>query len=144
MQKAKHSLQFKEQALNKARQRGKQTLETVAADLNMSLATLKGWLKTKPQSESLTPLPCSLPDSRPASQWSAAERLLALHETHTLSGTALHAWCREKGLFAHQLSAWREAFAVRQRSVQSKTRASPKRNSRHCRFSTNFFNAICA
>jgi hypothetical protein len=25
MQKAKHSLQFKEQALNKARQRGKQT-----------------------------------------------------------------------------------------------------------------------
>jgi hypothetical protein len=42
MQKAKRSLQFKEQALNKARQRGKQTLETVAADLNMSLATLKG------------------------------------------------------------------------------------------------------
>lgn len=74
------------------------------------------WLRSKagskpePQSESLTPLPGSLPDSRPASQWRAAERLLALQETHALSGTALHAWCREKGLFAHQLSAWREAF----------------------------------
>jgi hypothetical protein len=24
----------------------------------------------------------------------------------------LHAWCREKGLYAHQLLAWREAFCA--------------------------------
>ncbi len=36
--------------------------------------------------------------------------MLALHESHGLSGEALHAWCREKGLFEHQLTAWREAF----------------------------------
>jgi hypothetical protein len=34
----------------------------------------------------------------------------ALNESHALSGEALHSWCREKGLFAHQLQTWREAF----------------------------------
>jgi hypothetical protein len=27
-------------------------------------------------------------------------------------GPALHAWCREKGLFEHQLIQWREAFCA--------------------------------
>ena len=35
---------------------------------------------------------------------------MALHETHSLSGDALHAWCREHGLFAHHLTSWRTAF----------------------------------
>ena len=26
------------------------------------------------------------------------------------TGPTLHAWCREKGLFEHQLKQWREAF----------------------------------
>jgi hypothetical protein len=38
--------------------------------------------------------------------------LQALIESHSLSGEALHAWCRERGLFAHQLQAWREAFCT--------------------------------
>ncbi len=56
-------------------------------------------------------MPSSLPQSLPAGQWSAPERLLALQESHGLRREALHAWCREKGLFEHQLTAWREAFA---------------------------------
>ena len=31
-------------------------------------------------------------------------------ESFALSGPTLHAWCREKGLFAHQLTQWRESF----------------------------------
>jgi hypothetical protein len=27
-----------------------------------------------------------------------------------MSQTQLYAWCREKGLFEHQLKAWRDAF----------------------------------
>jgi hypothetical protein len=37
---------------------------------------------------------------------------VALNESHALSGCALHAWCRERGLFEHQLTQWREAFCV--------------------------------
>jgi transposase-like protein len=44
--------------------------------------------------------------------WSAAEQLIALHESHGLSGESLHAWCREKGLFAHHLTSWRTAFCT--------------------------------
>ena len=110
MQKLRRTPEFKEQALSKARQRGSRTLQDVAAELNMPLHTLKGWLKESRKGTSESAMPSSLPQSLPARQWSAAERLLALHESHCLSGEALHAWCREKGLFEHQLSAWREAF----------------------------------
>ena len=36
MQRNRHSAEFKEQALSKARERGTRTLETVAVELNIS------------------------------------------------------------------------------------------------------------
>ena len=110
MQKIRRTPEFKEQALSKARQRGTRTLEEVAAELNMSVGTLKGWLKKPSKRGGEVTMPSSLPQSLPAQQWSGAQRLLALQESHGLSGEALHAWCREKGLFEHQLNAWRDAF----------------------------------
>ena len=98
--------------MSKARQRGSSTLDQVANELNMSVGTLKGWLKASRKRGAEVSLPSSLSPSRPAGQWSAAERLLALHESHGLHGSALHAWCREKGLFEHQLVTWREAFCA--------------------------------
>ena len=49
--------------------------------------------------------------------------MLALNQTYAMSETQLHAWCREKGLFAHQLKAWGEAFcsATAPESRESKT-----------------------
>lgn len=44
--------------------------------------------------------------------WSAEERLVALQETHGLSGEALQAWCRERGLFTHHLTSWKTAFCT--------------------------------
>ena len=41
-----------------------------------------------------------------------AQRLLALHESHDLKDEALNAWCRERGLFAHDLTKWRSAFCA--------------------------------
>lgn len=102
--------EFIEQALSKARQRGSRTLDEVAAELNVPVHTLKGWLKRPHTGKAESVMPTSLPQSLPARQWSGAERLLALQESHGLSGEALHAWCREKGLFEHQLTDWREAF----------------------------------
>ncbi len=51
-----------------------------------------------------------LPHELPVEAWSAGQRLLALQQAHGLSGSDLHAWCREKGLFEHQLIAWRDVF----------------------------------
>ena len=85
---------------------------STASTGNMSLGTLKGWLNTPRNGGVAVSMPSSLPQSRPAQQWSAAERLLALHESHGLHGAALHAWCREKGVFEHQLVCWRDAFCA--------------------------------
>ena len=112
--------------MSKARQRGSRTLDEVSAELSMSVGTLKGWLKTLRKEGVSSVMPSSLPQSLPARQWSAADRLLALHESHGLSGPALHAWCREKGLFEHQLNAWREAFCS---SAEAET-AQERRESR--------------
>jgi hypothetical protein len=112
MQRDRHSQEFQEQALSKARTRGKRTLESVAAELNMPLGTLKGWLKRSSTEGVGLPHAANPLGDVPASQWSPAQRLLALQESHALSGAALHAWCREKGLFEHQLKQWRDAFCA--------------------------------
>lgn len=62
------------------------------------------------------------PGAVQAASWSAEERLLALHQAYGLSGTELHAWCRERGLFEYQLQTWRGAFcAAAPESRESKT-----------------------
>ncbi len=80
--------------------------------LNMSAGTLrKWWARSNHTVVEATPT-AELPSALAAESWSAAQRLLALQQTHGLSGSALHAWCREKGLFEHQLVAWRDAFCA--------------------------------
>ena len=110
MQRNQHSTEFRQQALSKARQRGSRTLESIAAEMNLPLGTLKGWLKTANAAGAGVAVRPRLPDNTPAAQWSAAQRLLALHESHGLPALELAAWCREKGLFEHQLDQWRDAF----------------------------------
>lgn len=112
MTKQRHSIEFREQALSKARQRGTRSVQDLAADLNMSAGTLRKWIAHANRAAvSLTPA-SPLPVDLPAQVWSPAQKLLALNQTHGLAPVELHAWCREKGLFEHQLKAWREAFCT--------------------------------
>ncbi|MCW2311497.1 transposase [Rhodoferax antarcticus] len=105
MKRKTYPAEFKEQALSKARQRGAKTLPDIADELNLSLGTLKNWLKESGKARSL-----NLPGEKPAPTWGAAQRLAALNESHSLKDQALHAWCREKGLFEHQLRQWQREF----------------------------------
>ena len=54
----------------------------------------------------------SLPLDGLAAFWSPSQRLRALQESYALSGPALAAWCRERGVFKHQLAQWREEFCT--------------------------------
>jgi transposase-like protein len=113
MKRAPHTQEFKEQALRKLRERGSRTQQSVAVELNISLPTLKGWLQSSTMAARGLPHGTPpLPSDVPAQAWGAAERLQALNESHALRDEVLHAWCREKGLYAHQLLAWREAFCA--------------------------------
>ena len=105
MKRKTYSTEFKAQALCKAYERGQRTLQEIADELNLSLVTLKHWLKVSGKPQGL-----ALPQSTPAAQWTHAQRLTALCESYTLKDESLHAWCREKGLFEHQLRLWANEF----------------------------------
>ena len=111
MNRKLHSPEFKEQALRKLRERGIRTQQSVADELNICLSTLKGWLQGSAKIARVLPHGAKpLAGDVPVIAWAPSERLQALNESHGLRDEALHAWCREKGLFAHQLQTWREAF----------------------------------
>ena len=106
-----HSIEFQEQALIKVRDRGTRSVLDVANDLHMAVGTLRKWVSKSNQTKGEVSDPAvQLPGDLPAQSWGPAQRLQALLETHALSQAQLHAWCREKGLFEHQLKAWRDAF----------------------------------
>jgi transposase-like protein len=105
---AKHSEAFIEQALVKVYSRGERSVKSVAQDLNISYHTLKYWMKSRSMIKSAVP---ATKEKRPQ-DWTAEQQMVALHETHGLSGESLQAWCRERGLFAHHLISWKAAFCA--------------------------------
>lgn len=112
--KSKYSEAFIEQAQVKLHTRGDRTIRMVAEDLNVSYHTLKHWMKRNAVSK----VKVATKEKRPQ-DWIAEEQLLALHETHGLSGEPLQAWCRERGLFAHHLTNWRSAFCTDSKAAPS-------------------------
>ena len=104
--KSEFSEEFIEQALVKLLNRGSRSVNAVAKELNVNYHTAKYWLK---RATAVKAGSAPAKERRPR-DWSAQEQLVALHETHGLSGDVLQAWCRERGLFAHHLTTWRAAF----------------------------------
>src|SRR5690606_33532665 len=100
-----YSVAFKEEAVRKTLLRGDRTIADMAEQLNVPFYSLKHWLRKS----NMTDKPAQ-PGAKRAQDWSPQEQLQALHETYALSEEALQAWCREKGLFAHQLEGWKAAF----------------------------------
>jgi transposase-like protein len=111
--KPKYPEAFIEQAVIKLLSRGERSVQAVATDLNINYHTAKYWLKRALLNQA-NPAPTK--ERRPQ-DWSACEQLVALHETHGLTGDALHAWCRARGLFAHHLTSWRTAFCETTKTV---------------------------
>jgi len=106
--KKKYSEAFIEQAVVKLLSRGKRTVREVALDLNVNYHTAKNWMQGgSPDKAGRSPGK----EKRPQ-DWSAQEQLLALQETHVLSGETLQMCCRERGLFAHHLASWKAAFCT--------------------------------
>ncbi len=120
--KTKYTEAFIEQALTKIYSRGDRSVQSVADDLNVKYHTIKNWMKRNVVEKiGVT----AIKEKRPQ-DWSNEEQLVALHETHGLSGENLHSWCREWGwqgfclagknsqkcLFNHNLTSWKAAFCA--------------------------------
>ena len=104
-----HSEAFREQALRKVLERGERTIRAVAGDLGLKIGTLKGWMKeARRQGRQLD----AVADAGPADAQTPAGRLDLLLASAGLSAEQLQAWCRERGIYAHQLAAWKTAFVL--------------------------------
>ena len=99
---------FRQQALEKVYTRGNRSVQSVAEDLDMSKGTLRNWMKAD-KNDSLAR---SGQRSRRPKDWSLAERLQLLKESHGLDEEALNAFCREQGVFRHHLEQWQAAFVA--------------------------------
>lgn len=105
MKQKRYSEEFKEQALAKVFGRASdQSVESISDGLKMSHGTLRNWMK-----RSLLEQKTPQSNSKRTIDWTPADRLSALQETHGLAEEALNAWCRSRGLFAHDLTQWRNA-----------------------------------
>jgi len=104
----RYSEAFIEQALFKVYSRGERTVKSVAEELNVNYHTVKNWMKRKQTGA----VGVSAGKARRPQDWNAEQQLVALHETHGLSGESLQTWCRENGLFTHHLTTWKTAFCT--------------------------------
>ena len=115
----RYSAGFKEQALVKVYNRSNdQSVQSVANELNIHLTTLKAWMKQKEQD--VKPAP---PKSKRPEDWSSEERFTALQKTYNLIGEDLNAWCRERGVFIHQLEQWKTDFCSHGDSLDKREEA---------------------
>lgn len=99
---------FRQQALEKVYTRDSRSIRSVADDLNMSFGTLRNWMKADKNSSQVK---AGQRSKRPT-DWSLAERLQILMESHGLDEDALNAFCREKGIFRHHIDQWQAAFTA--------------------------------
>jgi transposase-like protein len=90
---------FREQALKKVYARGDRSVKSVADELQMSHKTLGNWISANKRSSVV-----ALKD-KPLS-----DRLQLLMGSHGLSDEALNGYCRENGIFRHQLERWQVEF----------------------------------
>lgn len=103
---------FREQALKKVYNRGERSVRSIAEEMNMSHKTLGNWMRAKKQTGSRT---------RASQDKSLSERFELLMQSHGLSGENLNVFCREKGIFNHQLARWRAAFEAGQPSATDRS-----------------------
>jgi transposase-like protein len=105
-EKMKYTEAFRQQSVEKVYSRGSRSVKAVAEELNVNPWTLKNWMKTHKEHS----LSKEGTTTKRPKDWSLAERLQMLLESHGMEDEALNAFCREQGIFRHHLQQWREAF----------------------------------
>lgn len=89
-------------------------LEAVSREVGVSADTLERW-----RAQALA-APAQAPRT-----WTAAARFEAVLATAALDEAARSAWCRERGVYAHELAAWRDS-ATQALAEPEEQRATPQ------------------
>ena len=101
---SKYSIEFKEAVVQKMMPPNAMPVRSLSKETGVSDVTLYKWRKEFRDKGFAVPGDDSRPDS-----WSAQDKLAVVIETAALNESELAKYCREKGLYAEQVSGWREA-----------------------------------
>ena len=110
---ARYGKEFKERAVARLLPPESATLDELARELGVGVATLERWRSA------------ALAEPRGERAWSAAARLDAVVTTAAMDEASRNAWCRAHGVYAQELAAWRAA-ATAALAEPEDARASPQ------------------
>jgi len=100
---ARYSNEFKENIVQKMMPPNAQSIAQIHRDTGVSEPTLYNWRNQYKNEGRAVPADPSNPEN-----WSAQDKLAVVIETASLNEQALSEYCREKGLYAEQISRWKE------------------------------------
>jgi transposase len=99
-----YSSQRKESALQKMMPPNNISITQLSIEMGIGESTLYNWRKQAIDKGHLVP-----GNGKNAEQWSSANKFSVVLETTSLNQAELAEYCRNKGLYAEQISAWRSA-----------------------------------
>ena len=103
------SLETKEAIVNQALGKPKAKMAEIAANHQIALSTLQRWIRAT--KKGLAPSTHNAFDSTTASRkLDRNEHLEHLLATANLDETAIGAYCRQQGIYAHQLDEWKKGL----------------------------------
>jgi len=114
----RYSEEFKEKIVQKMMPPNSMSVAQVSRETGISEPTLYTW-KNKYQSEGkLVPADLSNPEN-----WKGKDKLAVVIETAALNEHELSEYCRRKGLYAEQVTRWKEGAAAGNDNIERLTKA---------------------
>ena len=99
------SLEAKESVIQQAINRGNKSIESIARINNVGVSTLQKWLRRYREGQ---PLKQGSKKNALPNELSRTEQFSHIMSTNNLDDVSLGKYCREHGLYSHQITKWRE------------------------------------
>jgi transposase len=100
----RYSLERKEAAIQKMMPPSNTSISALSVETGITEATLYNWRKQAKNKGLAVP-----GDGKNAENWSSSDKFSVVLETAALNEAELAEYCRKKGLFTEQISAWKQA-----------------------------------
>lgn len=107
----RQSTTFKLKAVERALNRtNNERLEDIAQQFNIGYSTLTRWMSAARQNKLVADPGDMLAREKRPRDWTTAEKFQAIVDTAAFSEQERGRYCREKGLFQHQIEQWKQAL----------------------------------
>ena len=101
--KRTYTKEFKDSILKRLDHPSKETVSSLAEELNISKSTIYQWVRTNNKKQKNTPI-----NLKSKNNWSSQDKFHVVLETATLSENELAEYCRRKGIYVEEIKAWKE------------------------------------